>query len=418
MALMLPNHLSEVHKMAQYDLVETPLDFSINPFEEEVSLINQKETEVVSQDNMQPLNGNSQSWITEKNHKLLHYYFREVETEPLFTPREEVEVAIKIKKYEERIKKIKNLLDKAVRPEAHDRAMRQYGNDIRYSSPHSRSSSSKGKSSLRGAKTASTYTSSKRIQRLFALMRAYSNELKMLKERFIKANLRFVVTIAKKYIGRGVPFADLIQEGNIGLIKAVEKFDHSKGYKFSTYASYWIIQRISRAICDQTRIIRLPVRVLEQATKVYKTTTMLQNKNGRKPEVDEIAQESGLSVKKVKKAIDSTPSVVYLDIPSSNPDHEKNTLLDLVSDRGPSTDLLLARVTMNEKIEEALSSLSDREEEILRMRFGIGYDDSYTLDEIGNRYKLTKERIRQIEKSALRKLKEEKVGTLLRDFIE
>jgi RNA polymerase primary sigma factor len=158
--------------------------------------------------------------------------------------------------------------------------------------------------------------------------------------------------------------------------------------------------------------------VLEQATKVYKTTTMLQNKNGRKPEVDEIAQESGLSVKKVKKAIDSTPSVVYLDIPSSNPDHEKNTLLDLVSDRGPSTDLLLARVTMNEKIEEALSSLSDREEEILRMRFGIGYDDSYTLDEIGNRYQLTKERIRQIEKSALRKLKEEKVGTLLRDFIE
>ncbi len=395
--------------MTQYDFVEAPLDFSTKSYEEEVSLINQKEKEPIVLDTIQPSNSNRHRWITEKDHELLQYYFREVETEPLFTQSEEVEVAIRIKKYKERIKKIKNLLNKA---------MRQSGNDIRYFSFHFSSSSRKKKSPLRGAKTVSRYTPSKRIQRLSTLMRTYSNEAKMLRERFIKANLRLVVTIAKKYIGRGLPFADLIQEGNIGLIKAVEKFDHSKGYKFSTYASYWIIQRISRAICDQTRIIRLPVRVLEQSTKVYKTTTMLQSKNGRKPEVDEIAQESGLSVKEVKKAIDSTPCVVYLDIPSSNPNHEKNTLLDLVSDRGPSTDLLLARVTMNEKIEEALSSLSDREEEILRMRFGIGYDDSYTLDEIGNRYKLTKERIRQIEMRALQKLKEHEVGTLLRGFME
>ena len=401
--------MSEIHKMTQYDFVEAPLDFSTKSYEEEVSLINQKEKEPIVLDTIQPSNSNRHRWITEKDHELLQYYFREVETEPLFTQSEEVEVAIRIKKYKERIKKIKNLLNKA---------MRQSGNDIRYFSFHFSSSSRKKKSPLRGAKTVSRYTPSKRIQRLSTLMRTYSNEAKMLRERFIKANLRLVVTIAKKYIGRGLPFADLIQEGNIGLIKAVEKFDHSKGYKFSTYASYWIIQRISRAICDQTRIIRLPVRVLEQSTKVYKTTTMLQSKNGRKPEVDEIAQESGLSVKEVKKAIDSTPCVVYLDIPSSNPNHEKNTLLDLVSDRGPSTDLLLAKVTMNKKIEEALSSLSDREEEILRMRFGIGYDDSYTLDEIGNRYKLTKERIRQIEMRALQKLKEHEVGTLLRDFIE
>src|SRR3989304_9617526 len=158
MALMLPNHLSEVHKMAQYDLVETPIDFSINPFEEEVSLLQPRVIFVVAQDNMQPPNSHGHKWITEKDHEVLQYYFRELEIESLFTPSEEVEVAIKIKKYKERIKKIKNLLDKAVRPEAPDRAMRQYGNDIRYSSPHSRSSSSKGKSSSKGAKTASTYT--------------------------------------------------------------------------------------------------------------------------------------------------------------------------------------------------------------------------------------------------------------------
>ena len=395
--------------MAQYDFVETPLNFSIKPYEEEVSLINQIEVEVVDQDNMQPSNRNSRRQVAEKNHEVLQYYFRELGIEPLFTPGEEIEVAIRIKKCKEKIKKVKSLLNKAVR---------QSGNDIGYSSSQFSSSSRKKKSPLRGAKTASTYISSKRIQRLTTLMGTYSNEVKTLRERFIKANLRLVVTIAKKYMGHGLPFADLIQEGNVGLIKAVEKFDYSKGYRFSTYASYWIVQRISRAICDQIRIIRLPVRVLEQATKVYKATTMLQNKSGRYPEVDEIAQESGLSVHIVKRVKDTTSGMIYLNAPCSNSEDEKNTLLDLVLDTAPSTDLLIARITINEKIEEALSSLSEREEKILRMRFGIGYNDPYTLDEIGNLCRLSKERIRQIEKSALRKLKEEEVGTLLRDFIE
>ncbi len=396
--------------MAQDILPETIRDFSIEPFMEEGSLINRNETEaVLFQDDVQSPNDKGYKFLTEEDHRLLQYYFKEVGWEPLFSSGEEAKVCIKIKEYEAKAKKIKALLDKTVR---------ESRNNIRYFPIRSRSSSRGRKSHTRKAKIASAYISPTRIQRLLALMMTYSKKAKMLKERFVKANLRLVISMAKKYIGRGLPFADLIQEGNLGLMKAVEKFDHSKGYKFSTYASWWITQRISRALFDQTRIIKVPVRVLEQANKANKTTALLQNKNGRKPEINEIAHVSGLSVQKVKKALNASATVIYLDSSSFNSEEEKGTLLDFLPDKRPSTDSLIQMVTMNEKIEEALSSLNDRDEEILKMRFGIGYDSPYTLDEIGNHYGLTRERIRQIEKRALRKLKELDVGTLLRDFIE
>ncbi|MGE5445762.1 MAG: RNA polymerase sigma factor RpoD/SigA [Ignavibacteriales bacterium] len=394
--------------MTQNSLVETIQDFSIEPFMEENGLTNHNEAETAVENGIEPVDENKQRWIPEEDYRLLQYYFKEVGGEPLLSQAEEADICTKIKEYQAKIREIKTLLN---------RATRQSSKGVH--SSHRPCNCSRGrKNPLRGAKAASADLSSKNVQKLSALMRVYLKQSRLLKERFVKANLRLVISIAKKHIGRGLPFADLIQEGNIGLIKAVEKFDHSKGYRFSTYASWWIIQRISRALFDQTRVIRVPVRVLEQANRAYKTTAMLQNKSGRKPEIDEIANESGLSVQKVKKVMNAAPTMVYLDASSPNSEDEKNTLLDLISDRRPSTDSLIERVTMNEKIEEALSSLSDREEEILKMRFGIGYNSSYTLDEIGNRYGLTRERIRQIEKRALRKLKQLEVGTLLKDFIE
>ena len=262
-----------------------------------------------------------------------------------------------------------------------------------------------------------TNLSSEVLKSSYEELALMQEEAERAKRELVEANLRLVVSIAKKYTNRGLQFLDLIQEGNIGLMKAVDKFEYRRGYKFSTYATWWIRQAITRAIADQARTIRIPVHMIETINKLIRTSRQLVQEMGREPTPAELAAKMDISLDKVRKVLKIAIEPISLETPIG--EEEDNHIGDFLEDKSthsPSESVISN--SLGDQTQKALATLTPREEKVLRMRFGIGEGSDHTLEEVGQNFDVTRERIRQIEAKALRKLRHPSRSKKLKAFIE